>query len=221
MESSMERLNGNAMMKLCINSLKALTLGGAVALMAGCAPQTTYVDPANDSTVVMGLDYKDFAQAADQAVADMTNSRLLVHPQSMEGKRYVIAVSNITNDTMQRIDTDQLTKKIRSDLLRSGRFITTTAIGLNGPEDRMTEQVRELRNNKMVDQKTVKKDGTVIAPDFSLSGKIIQRNHKVDSRTQQVDYYFQLSLTNLENGLAYYEGEYPIIKRGSNKAAPW
>lgn len=201
--------------------IKPAVIVFAAAVMAGCATQTHYVDPATDTTVVMGLDYKDFAKAADDAVADMTSSPLLVHPQSVKGARYVIAISNIVNDTTQRIDTDQLTKKIRSDLLRSGRFITTTAIGLNGAEDEMTAKVRELKNSKMVDQRTVKKDGAVIAPDFSMSGKIIQRNHKVDRSTQQVDYYFQLTLTNLENGLAYYEGEYPIIKRGSNKSVSW
>src|SRR3546814_6899039 len=76
----------------------------------------------------------------------------------------------------------------------SGRFIVTTAIGINGAEDEMTRKSRQLRNSKMVNQKTVKKDGRVIAPDYSLSGKIIQRNSRVSSRTQQVDYYFQLTI---------------------------
>ncbi|MRI33993.1 penicillin-binding protein activator LpoB [Endozoicomonas sp. OPT23] len=197
----------------------AVTL--AAVLATGCATKTTYVDPNADDVVVMGLDYKDFSKAADQAVVDIQTSPLMVHPQVGSGARYIIAVSKIVNDTTQRIDTAQLSKKIRVDLLRSGRFITTTAIGLNGAEDEMTAQVRKLKKSKLANQKTVKKNGTVVAPDFSLSGKIIQRNHKVDSSTQQMDYYFQLTLTNLDNGLAYYEGEYPIIKRGSNKSVSW
>ena len=132
-----------------------------------------------------------------------------------------MAVSTIVNDTAQRIDTDQLTKKIRVGLLQSGKFLTTTAIGLNGAEDEMSARVRELADSKMVNQSTVKKNGTVIAPDFSLSGKIIQRTNRLDRSNQLVDYYFQLTLTDLESGLAYWEGEYPVSKKVSNASVTW
>ncbi len=195
-------------------------LAAALALsLAGCAQEGAYyVDSSSDSVAVMGLDYKDFEMAANSMVEDMLSSDLLVHPQ---GGRYVLTVTGIINDTDQRIDTDQLTKKIRTSLLNSGRFVVTTAINANGPEDEMTRKVRQLRNSKMVNQKTVKKDGRVIAPDFSLTGKIIQQNQRVNSKTQQVEYYFQLTLTNLDDGLAYWEKEYPIIKRGDNRSASW
>ena len=209
------------MRKKIIKTIAVSSMIAAAAILAGCSTKPHYVDPDNDKVVVMGLDYKDFERAASKAIDDMMDSPLLVHPQAANGGRYVLAISNILNDTTQRIDTDQLTKKIRVSLLRSGKFITTTAVSANGAEDSMTAKVRELRQSAMINQDTVKKDGTVIAPDFSLSGKIIQRNHKVDKRTQQSDYYFQLSLTNLENGLAYWEGEYPIIKRGDNRSVSW
>ncbi|MCL6271268.1 penicillin-binding protein activator LpoB [Sansalvadorimonas sp. 2012CJ34-2] len=201
--------------------IKPAVVACVMTLMAGCATQTTYVDPAQDKTVVMGLDYKDFNSAAKQAVTGIAKSPLMVHPQMAQGARYVISVSPIVNDTTQRIDTDQLTKKMRSELLKTGRFITTTAVTANGPEDAMTEKVRKLSSSKLINQATVKKNGTVIAPDFNLTGKIIQRNNKVDRNTQQVDYYFQLTLTNLEKGLAYYEDSIQIIKRGSNKSVSW
>ena len=201
--------------KLIFSSL-ALTLA-----LTGCVTTTQYVDPKADQVAVMGLDYKDFENAASELVNQMLASQLMVHPKSAQGGRYVLAVSNIVNDTTQRIDTDQLTKKIRISLLNSGRFVVTTAIGINGAEDDMTRKSRQLSNSKMVNQKTVKKNGRVVAPDFSLSGKIMQRNNRVDSRTQQVDYYFQLTMTNLDDGLAYWEGEFPIIKRGDNRTVAW
>jgi uncharacterized protein (TIGR02722 family) len=200
-----------------------LTLSAAVlaATLVGCAPTTQYVDKKTDNVAVMGLDYKDFETAANKMVNDMLNSPLMVHPKAGQGGRFVVAMSNITNDTAQRIDTDQLTKKIRVSLLNSGRFVITTAVGAGGPEDAMTAKSRGLKNSKMMNQATVKKDGRVVAPDFSLSGKIMQRNNRVDSRMQQVDYYFQLTLTNLDNGLAYWEGEEAIIKRGDNRTVSW
>lgn len=201
------------------NTLIVLALV-TTSILSGCK-STTYVDSNKDDIVTMGLSSRDFTSAAQTALDEIIASPLLVHPQSAQGGRYILAISNIINDTSQRIDTDQLTKKIRVGLLRSGKFLTTTAIGLNGAEDQMTAKVRELENSKLVKQSTVKKNGTVIAPDFSLSGKIIQRTNRVDRSTQLVDYYFQLTLTQLETGLAYWEGEYPISKTGSNDSVTW
>jgi len=189
--------------------------------VTGCKSTTSYVDNSNNKIVTMGLSHKDFDGAANKALDEMIDSPLLAHPEAAQGGRYVLAISNIINDTSQRIDTDQLTKKIRVGLLRSGKFLTTTAIGLNGAEDEMTAKARELNNSKLVNKATTKKNGTVISPDFSLSGKIIQRTNKIDRSNQLVDYYFQLTLTQLETGLAYWEGEYPISKKGSNDSVTW
>ena len=80
---------------------------------------------------------------------------------------------------------------------------------------------KELRLNEEFKQKTIAKKGQMIAPDLSLSGKIIQRNIRVDKSTQRIEYYFQLSLTNINTGLAIWEDERVIGKRGSNKSVAW
>lgn len=197
---------------------QAIVLSASVLMLAGCATPTRYVDPAADNgPVAMTMDYRDFEKAATEAVDDMLASGAVSNPN---GGRYIMVVSRITNDTMQRIDTDQLTKKIRVALLRSGKVVTTTAVGLGGAEDEMTMRSRELRNSEEFDQSGVQKKGTLQAPDLSLSGKILQRNHKVADE-QQVEYYIQLSLTDLATGLAFWEGETPIIKRGSNDSVSW
>ena len=197
---------------------RAIVLSASVLVLAGCATPTRYVDPAADNgPVAMTMDYRDFEKAATEAVDDMLASGAVSNPN---GGRYIMVVSRITNDTMQRIDTDQLTKKIRVALLRSGKVVTTTAVGLIGAEDEMTMRARELRNSEEFDQSGVQKKGTLQAPDLSLSGKILQRNHKVGDE-QQVEYYIQLSLTDLATGLAFWEGETPIIKRGSNSSVSW
>ena len=195
-------------------------------MLGGCASNSTYyVDQetgrATKQETVAGLNYRDFADAADKMVQSMLANPRLRHPNADQGAIYIMAVSNILNDTTQRIDTDQLTKKIRIDLLNSGQFMTTTAIGLNGAEDAMTEKVRGLKNSKMVNQQTVKGSNEVIAPDFSLSGKIIQRNFTLSRREQEINYYLHLTLTNLKNGLAYWEEEVPIVKQGDGRSVSW
>ena len=131
-----------------------------------------------------------------------------------------MAISRMINDTTLNIDTDQLVKKIRVDLLDSGRVIVTTAVGLEGPEDPLAAKTRELQDSKLFDQETVAKDGTMVAPELSLSGKIIQRTNRVGDK-QQVDYYFQLTATNIETGLAYWEFEEVIAKIGDNDRHSW
>jgi uncharacterized protein (TIGR02722 family) len=189
-------------------------------LASGCAGQSVeMVDTQNDrGEAVVGLDYRDFEKAASDAIQSLLASGAVVNAN---GGRYVLTISNITNDTMQRIDTDQLIKKIRIDLLNSGRVAVTTAVGVNGPEDSASMAMRQLRGNQEFDQSRVQQQGTLIAPDLSLSGKIIQRNVAMPSGRQQVEYYFQLTLTDLKMGLATWENELPIIKRAGGNTVTW
>lgn len=187
-----------------------LVLGGAASSDAQARER--------DRDRTAGLNAGDFEEAADAAIRSLLESGAVDRPG---GGRYVLVVSRIINDTTQRIDTDQLVKKIRIALLRSGRVVTTTAIGLDGAEDEMTHVARELRGNAEFDQRGVAAQGQLQAPDFSLSGKIIQRTNSINRRTQQIDYYFQLSLTDINTGLAYWEDEYPITKIGRARTTSW
>lgn len=184
------------------------------------AGKTEKVDPRSDrASTTVGLDYRDFEDAASDAVQSMIASGSVNNPA---GGRYVLMVSRILNDTMQRIDTDQLIKKIRIELLNSGKVVVTTAVSGSGAEDSASFDVRQdLRGNEEFDQSRVQRKGTMVAPDLSLSGKILQRNLSLDRRKQQIEYYFQLTLTDLDTGLAIWENEYPIIKRTSNRRAGW
>ena len=191
----------------------------AVLLLGACADKTQRIDMNNDEAgQVMGLDYRDFNEAAGKAVQSMLKSGAL---DKRDGDRYVIAISQITNDTMQHIDTDQLIKKIRVDLLRSKRAVITTSVGSEGNVDALNKQVRELNEDEDYNQRTTTKKGQLIAPELSLSGKIIQRNITMDDGKQQVEYYFQLTLTELSTGLAWWEDETIIGKRGSGKSVAW
>jgi len=186
-------------------------------LFTGCADKVQKIDIHNDTgDQVAGLDYRDFNQAAQEATQSMLRSPAITKPG---GGRYILAISDIKNDTMQHIDTDQLVKKIRIELLNSGKVFVTTALG--SAEDKMNTKARELRENDEFKQNTTIKKGRLLAPDLSLSGKIVQRNINMGNGKQQIEYYFMLTLTDLVNGLATWEGESIIGKRGSDKAVAW
>ena len=191
------------------------------AVLAGCG-ETTVVDLNNADEVaamqnVMELEYRDWEKAATNMTDSMLKSNALTGVS-----KPVIAVANIKNDTMQRFDTDILIKKIRTTILKSGRAqIATNFTG----EDTTSNTVRNTRGNDEYDQSTFAQKGTLIAPNMSLSGKMIQRNLKLNSgwfssTDTRVEYYLQLTLTNLKTGLSVWEDEQPIVKEGDH-APTW
>jgi len=207
-----------------------LSLVAGMLLFAGCAGinQPHYINKEKTGTatpVTLGLDYEDFQNSSLKLVNTMLKSPYLNNmfkvKMKKEGKPLILMISDFTNDTTQRIDIDQLVKKIRISLLNSGKFIVTTALRAGGAEDKATYELRKLRGDEEFDQKTVAKKGTIVSPDLSLSGKIIQRVSKLPNGKQRVDYYIQMSATDVTSGLAFWEGEEVISKAGSSESAPW
>jgi len=191
-------------------------------LTAGCAQETAYIDTMHDEgKPVMGLDYRDFDQAASQMVQSMLGSGAL---KKKDGSRYVMTTARIVNDTMQRIDTDQLMAKIEQELLNSGQVVMTSAVGGKGSPDKMIYEMRDIRDSAQSDEfkkDTIAAKGQLIAPELSISGKILQRNLRYSKNRQQVEYYFQLKITDLTTGLRFWQEETLIGKRGSNKSVAW
>ena len=192
----------------------------AIAL-TGCQPATKNIDIANDGgKAVMGLDYRDFDQAAAAMITSLVRSGSL---QKKDGGRYVMATGRIVNDTMQRIDTDQLMAKVEQEMMNSGQVVMTSAVG-DKAGDSMVYEVRDLRDSDRADEfneDTMQAKKQLIAPELSVSGKIIQRNVKYDKKTEQVEYYFQLRITDLTTGLRFWQEEQIIGKRGSSKSVSW
>lgn len=201
----------------------ALSLMAVLVLLTfGCRRPTTNIDIANDQgKPVMQLDYRDFDKAATDMVRSLLSSGKL---KKADGSRYVVTTAKVVNDTMQRIDTEQLTFKIEQDLMNSGQVIMTAAVGGQGASDQMVYQLRDLRDSEKSDE--FKKDtmpgkGQVVAPELSISGKIIQRNIRYEKNTQQVEYYFQLRVAEMASGLTYWQNETILGKRGDSRGVPW
>ena len=189
----------------------------SVLICCGCGQKTTNIDVVNDEgNPVMALDYRDFDQAASAMVQSMLGSGAL---KKKDGGRYVVATGQIVNDTMQRIDTDQLMAKIEEELLNSGQVVMSSAVGSG--TDTLIHETRELRDSEEFDPNTIAKRGTLIAPELTISGKIFQKNLRYSKSRQQVEYYFQLKVSDATSGLRLWQKETIIGKRGSNKSVAW
>jgi len=191
------------------------------AVLAACG-ETRVVDLNNQTDVeqmqnVMELEYRDWEKTATEMTDSMLKSGAFARVANP-----VIAVDDIKNDTMQRLDTDLLVKKIRKTIVNSGRAqIATTFTG----EESMSNKMRATRSNDEYAASTFAGKGTLVAPNMSLSGKMIQRNLKLKSGwfssvDTRVEYYMQLTLTDLRTGLSIWEEESPIVKEGDH-APTW
>lgn len=165
------------------------------------------------------LDRQDFENTAKKMIESMLNDPAF--SISNLKSRKVLALGRIVNDTALRLDTDKLTAKITIALRKSGKFILSSAVAAGGPLDSMSEDVRKLRKNEEFDANTINKKGSLISPDFSLSGKIRQDNVRLKNGKTQVEYFFLLRMSDLKNGLVYWEDEKTIDKTGSSKSVPW
>lgn len=187
-------------------------------ILCGCGG-VQYVDNADSREYAsLGIDYHDLEKAASDNIKSLLESGYVRSLAGLE-KPKVLAISNVINDTMQHFSTQELTRKITRDMRNSGKFILTMAFaGSGGSKDTMLDSVREARGNDEVNQYGVAEKGSIIAPELSLSGKIIQRNTKVKSK-QRVDYFFLLTLTDLKSGLVVWDNEVNIIKVGKKTSA--
>ncbi|TLD93846.1 penicillin-binding protein activator LpoB [Helicobacter magdeburgensis] len=187
-------------------------------LIAGCGGGPEYVDSSNSKAYAsMGLDYHDIEKAASDSVQSLLSSAQ-VREISQGGKKRVVMISGVINDTMQTIDTDQLSRKITRDMRNSGKFVLTLAQGAK--TEKGIDMARNARDNDEFDQRTTIEKGNLKSAELSLSGKIVQKNTKVGSK-QRTDYFFLLTLTNLKDGTVVWDDEVNIIKLGSNSSVTW
>ena len=193
-------------MKILSSLLMVMTLNA-------CATQTVLIDNENDSTErAAALEGRDFEMASNAMIQDMLDMGTLSKPN---GQPYILVISRIENDTMQRIDVDELSKAIRIALMKSGK-VRVTAFR----EDDMVMSSSQLRKSKEFNQANVRKAGSLAAPELSLSGKITQREFIIYKK-KRIEYRFSMSITDLKNGLTIWEGEEKIKKLADKDTVTW
>ena len=193
--------------------------GGAALMLSsllGCATNSAYVNPNGPNTAVnVGqINIQDFASAADTFVQDILGRIASGQLSSSEpGQPAIMAISRITNKTLNHIDIDQLVKKIRVELNRSGKILTTTTVAYGGVEDPLAKESQEYL--AFSGQSAPKR-----IPDYTLSGSIGAQEARKSRLTTQASYIFQLSLTD-RSGIAVWESEYIVTKQGRKSAVTW
>lgn len=193
--------------------ITSLMIGCMALSLSACTTKTQIIDTENDTTEISAaLEGRDFEYAANAMIEDMLEMGTLSKPN---GQPYILIISRIENNTMQRIDIDELTKSIRIALMKGGKVRVATF-----QEDSMVMKSAQLRNSKEFNQANVRKQGSLAAPELSLSGKINQREFII-SGDKRIEYRFSLTITDLTNGLTIWEGEKKIKKLADKNTVTW
>ena len=200
--------------------LPVCVIAAASAIFAGCTTPTTRVDPRNDrGPQVAGLDYRDVQETAREMLDSLFRSGRLDRP---DGQAYVMTVGKVKNDTMQRFDTDILTSYITEELMNSGKVMVTSAMAASADNrDEMVNAARGVRGDPEFNQGSVPKTGQLVAPTHSIFGKIIQREIRMDNGDKQIEYYFQLRITEIGSGLQWWQKQHLIPKRTDARTPTW
>jgi len=192
----------------------------AASILAGCATPTTRIDTRNDTGAqVAGIDYRDVEEAANVMLQSLFRSGRL---DRADGQAYVMTVGKVKNDTMQRFDTDILTSYITEELMNSGKVMVTSAMAAGADNrDEMINAARSVRGDAEFNQATVAAQGQLVAPTHSVFGKILQREIRMDSGDKQIEYYFQLRITEIATGLQWWQKQHMIGKRTDGRTPTW
>jgi len=182
--------------------------------LAGCGGTGTQVISRAESSeyVTATLSDNDFESAAKEMLEDMLTYEL------SGNKTYVMMISDIKNETMQHINTADLTDYIKKELRRSGKVKTTDAFGANRSGN--IAAARELSQSALVDKSTVKKNGTVKAFDLTLEGRIAQKNSVVGKK-KMIEYIFSLNLIDMNDGTELWSDKKVITKITDKNTQTW
>ena len=185
----------------------------AMLLAAGCASPARIIGVDSDEALVTisELDPADWNRAAAENIDSLLASGALRRP---DGKPAVVMVSRIRNYTTLHLESQILTDKIRRAILQSGQAKVTSALGAGGNLDLAVRRIRDKDSDDLFNQATVPKRGTVIAPNFSLSGAITQQII-YQGRTEESYFLFHMALTDLVTGIAVWEHTVEILKQGT------
>ena len=177
----------------------------------GRAADVRYIEDSSEKGLVNldKINSQDFTRAANKLLQDLFITGALAKAPNQPA---VLHIGEIRNDTQTYFDTDLLIQGMKRDLLASNRVRISTTEGPGGKvSDQYAKDTRAKINSK--DPFAINSP----RPYFSLSGKIIEETSRVDKVTQK-DFYFLLTLTEINNGTGVWFGRELISKQGRRGA---
>ncbi len=180
-----------------------------LALLAGCTSTNSPLIGGNNvsygDSKGVELVTNEFGSTDLQKLAE-SMARSLTQVPSIRGKR--MTLSEVQNKTSEYIDTAEITKSIRVQLMKSGsvRFVADVS-GMNT----QTQELMRQNQSGMYDKSKTKKIGKMVGADYRLEGSISSIVKK-SSSLKDVYYKLSLELIDIETGEIAWADEQEIRK---------
>ncbi len=171
--------------------LLALTLSFTL-VVSGCGPKAFTKGEYDDPSRVELLDDK-YNEADMQQMADTIIKAMVACPYVANApKPPVVIVERVQNKTEEHIDTQSLTDKIRTSLIKTGkvRFV-------NKQERETLDEEYKYNAGGNVSGPTQKKGGSQIGADYIMSGALATNIQEVGN-DKFIYYKLTMNLTNME-----------------------
>ena len=191
-------------------------------LLSACS-SVNYGDPDKVETLTIDYGSTDLQTLADAMTTSLLNSRSLDYLDASgktEDKRIIAVFGNIANETREHINTDQISRKILSNLQESGKFRF-----LAGAEaDVLAELDKEIRFQQTgrVREEMVKPDNNQLGADIVIYGALSdiyketgRSIESLGSKRKDLYYQFSMSAVNIETREILWTKEEDIRKTAS------
>ena len=183
-----------------------------VLLVASCGSKRVYTKGKYVEPDRVDLLSDKFVESDLQKIAkDLTDSFLTSPLISGEKSKPAIIISVVTNGTDEHIDILSLTNKIRTKLIKSGRFVF-----LNERLRKELSEEYEYESSGYVDPKSAKKKGNQMGADWLISGHISAIKQPV-GRKEIIYYKTTLEATDLTSSRIVWADEVEIKKQFKKK----
>lgn len=174
--------------------------------LQSCGPKAftkgQYADPENVILLDDKFNENDMQLIAKTLVESLTEFERV---KNFEG-RPVVMLTKVGNRTSEHIDVKMLTDKIRTALIKSGRFRFSD----KATRDELKEEY-DYQSSEYVDAKTAAKKGRQLGVDFIINGDIGSNIQQV-GRDKVVYYKVTLNLVDVETNIIEWSDEREVRK---------
>ena len=201
-----------------MNRIIFLTLTPLVAVTASCS-SLRYDDPGRVETLTIDYGSTDLQTLSAEMVESLISSQslnYLENPGKGDDKRIIVYTGTVENRTSEHIDTQGITDKMQTALLKSGKF---RFVAEKAGQGEIEEQVRFQQETGRVREEMMRSFGKQLGADVILYGTLRSIDKKKGSsiesggtRKKDVYYQFVLKCVNIDTAEILWQEEAELRK---------
>lgn len=165
--------------------------------------QGKYDDINEDRLLDDQFNESDMRRIADTMVQSLSESRVI----SSVRRPPVVLVTLVKNKTAEHIDMKSMTDKIRTSLIKSGKFRFTE----KSVREEIAGELEYQGESGYVDATTARKKGRQIGAEYFLTGEITSRTQEVGKK-KYIYYKANFNLVNIDTGIIDWSDEKELRK---------